>query len=316
MFVDEVTIHVEGGKGGDGAVAFFPNRKGPCGGNGGDGGSVIVKASLYQKSLNKLASKNRQYKADNGNPGESFNKDGKFGSNLVIEVPLHTDLINLKTKQVIHVDSYDKEYLLCKGGHGGKGNDSFKSATNRAPKQAEKGTSGEQAIFRCVLKLIADVGLIGFPNAGKSSLLNELTAAAVKTAPYPFTTLEANLGDCDGTIIADIPGLIEGAAEGKGLGHRFLKHIEKVKLIFHCISCETDDFLNSYTTIRSELARYNPVLLEKEEVVLITKIDLLTPTVRTRRLNKISKELGVKVIGVSIHDSDALSSLRQKISQR
>lgn len=314
MFIDEVTIHVKAGNGGDGAVAFFPNRQGPCGGNGGDGGNIIVKASHFQKSLNKLASKNKQFIADNGSPGESYNKDGKFGKNLVIEVPINTDLINLQTKKVITISTYDTEYVICKGGKGGRGNDAFKSSTNRAPKHAEKGTQGEQAIFRCVLKLIADVGLVGFPNAGKSSLLNELTAAAVKTAPYPFTTLEANLGDCDGTILADIPGLIEGAAEGKGLGHRFLKHIEKVKLIFHCISCETEDFFKAYTTIRSELARYNPVLLEKKEVILITKIDLLPPLERKKALRNISKKLGASVLGVSIHDPDAIVNLKKTIS--
>ena len=316
MLIDEVTIHLEAGKGGDGAVAFFPNRQGPCGGNGGDGGNIVVKASRYLKSLNKLASKNRQFTAEDGKPGESFNKDGKFGKNLIIEVPLHTDLINLQTKEVVHIDTYDKEVELCKGGKGGRGNDTFKSSTNRAPKHAEKGTQGEHAIFRCVLKLIADVGLIGFPNAGKSSLLNELTAASVKTAPYPFTTLEANLGDCNGVIIADIPGLIEGAAEGKGLGHRFLKHIEKVQLLIHCISCETDDFFKAYTTIRSELARYNPVLLEKKEIVLLTKVDLLEPSSRLKTVSRVAKELGAVVIGVSIHDPDAIEKLKVIISKR
>lgn len=314
MFIDEVTIHVNAGKGGDGSVSFFPNRQGPCGGNGGDGGNVIVKASPYLKSLNKLASKNNQFVAENGFPGESYNKDGKFGANLIIEVPLNTDLINLKTKEIIHIDSYEKTYVVCRGGKGGRGNDAFKSSTNRAPKHAEKGGSGEQAIFRCVLKLIADVGLIGFPNAGKSSLLNELTAAAVKTAPYPFTTLEANLGDCNGTIIADIPGLIEGAAEGKGLGHRFLKHIEKVKLIFHCISCESVDYFKAYTTIRSELARYNPILLEKKEMILLTKIDLLSPSERKKIVRKVSKELNAPVFGISIHDPDAIEELKKTIS--
>ncbi len=314
MFIDEVTIHVNAGKGGDGSVSFFPNRQGPCGGNGGDGGNIIVKASPYLKSLNKLASKNRQFVAENGLPGESYNKDGKFGANLIVEVPLNTDLINLKTKEIIHIDSYEKTYVVCRGGKGGRGNDAFKSATNRAPKHAEKGGLGEQAIFRCVLKLIADVGLIGFPNAGKSSLLNELTAAAVKTAPYPFTTLEANLGDCNGTIIADIPGLIEGAAEGKGLGHRFLKHIEKVTLIFHCISCESEDYFKAYTTIRSELARYKPSLLEKKEMILLTKIDLLSLSERKKIVRKASKELNAPVFGISIHCPDAIEELKKTIS--
>lgn len=313
MFTDEVTIHVKAGKGGDGSVSFFPMKQGPCGGNGGAGGSVVVRASRYLRNLNKLSAQRGQFVAEDGFPGESYNKDGKWGKNCVIEVPLNTELTDIVTKRKIIVSEYDTEYILCRGGRGGNGNDTYKSATNRAPKYAEKGFPGEEARFRCVLKLIADAGLIGFPNAGKSSLLNELTRAGVKTASYPFTTLEPNLGDCDGKIIADIPGLIEGAAEGKGLGHRFLKHIEKVHLLFHCISCETEDFKKAYDTIRSELARYNPALLEKDEKILITKIDMVDPKQRSKLLKKIEKELLHDVLGVSIHDADAISQLKNII---
>jgi GTP-binding protein len=313
MFTDEVTIHVKAGKGGDGSVSFFPMKQGPCGGNGGAGGNVVARASNYLRNLNKLSAQRGQFVAEDGSPGESYNKDGKWGKNCVIEVPLNTEITDIVTKRKIVVSDYETEYLLCRGGRGGNGNDKYKSATNRAPKYAEKGFPGEEARFRCVLKLIADVGLIGFPNAGKSSLLNELTRAGVKTAPYPFTTLEPNLGDCDGKIIADIPGLIEGAAEGKGLGHRFLKHIEKVHMLFHCISCETDDYKQAYDTIRSELARYNPTLLEKDEKVLITKLDMVEPKQRTKLLKKIEKELSHEVLGVSIHDAEAISSLKKII---
>lgn len=312
MLIDEVYINVKAGKGGAGRVAFFPMKSGPCGGDGGDGGSVIVRGKREVKNLNSLAQK-KSFVAEDGGQGENFNKTGHRGADAIINVPLNTEIINTMLKTKIVITEPDRDYFICHGGKGGRGNDKFKSATNQTPKHADPGLPGESAHFKIILKLIADAGFIGLPNAGKSSLLNEITNARVATAPYPFTTLEPNLGAFENFIIADVPGLIEGASTGKGLGSRFLKHIEKVKVLYHCISCENEKPEEVYATIRKELMQSNPLLTEKREILLLTKLDLIEPKKRANTLKSLEKKLKLPVLGVSIHDLDSIEALKASI---
>jgi len=224
MFIDEARITVKGGQGGYGKVAFFRNRKGPSGGNGGKGGDVYAVATSNLTHLKNYVEV-FEYMAENGEPGGDNHKTGAGGKDLLLKMPIGTTIIDTSIKKEIVLDKNHPKILLCAGGQGGLGNSAFKSSVNQTPKKAEVGKKGEEKEFALILKLIADFGLIGLPNAGKSSLLNSLTAANVKTADYPFTTLEPNLGVYEGKVIADVPGLIEGASSGKGLGIKFLKHI-------------------------------------------------------------------------------------------
>jgi GTP-binding protein len=314
MLIDEVYINVKAGRGGAGRVAFFPMKSGPCGGDGGDGGAVIVRGKKEVKNLNAYAQK-KAFVAEDGGQGENFNKTGRRGADIILYVPLNTEVVNTMLKTVTVISEPDKDYFMCKGGKGGRGNDKFKSATNQTPKHAEPGTPGESAHFKFILKMIADAGFIGLPNAGKSSLLNEITNARVPTAPYPFTTLEPNLGAFEDFVIADVPGLIEGASKGKGLGSRFLKHIEKVKVLYHCISCENESPEATYATIRTELSQSNPLLVEKKEIILLTKIDLLEPKKRPTFIKALEKKLKLPVLGVSIHDLDSIEELKKSIRE-
>ncbi|MFH0773141.1 MAG: GTPase ObgE [bacterium] len=312
MLIDEVYVNAKAGKGGAGRVAFFPMKSGPCGGDGGDGGNVIVRGKKEVKNLNNFAQK-KAFIADDGGQGENFNKTGHRGADSILYVPFNTEIINTMLKAKIVVTELDRDYVICRGGKGGRGNNQFKSATNQTPKYADPGLPGESFHFKIILKLIADAGFIGLPNAGKSSLLNEITNARVATAPYPFTTLEPNLGAFEQYIIADVPGLIEGASKGKGLGSRFLKHIEKVKVLYHCISSESEVPEKDYTIIRTELGNSNPLLTEKKELILLTKIDLMEPLLRKKRIVALSKKLGLPVLGVSIHDLDSIEELKKSI---
>ena len=308
MFIDEAEIRVKGGHGGAGAVAFFAKRSGPSGGTGGKGGNIIAEVNNNHSDLKKYLEKS-DYQAKNGFPGGSNRKIGANGKDLVLYFPSGTTFINLETSEEFELNDSRPKILLCYGGYPGRGNDAFKSATYQTPKKAEPGFPGKKKRFKLILKLIADFGLIGLPNAGKSSLLNVLTAANVKTADYPFTTLEAILGSYNGKIIADIPGLIEGASKGKGLGIKFLKHIEKVKLILHCISVESDNQEKDYQTITQELKNYNESLVKKESIILLTKIDL----VDKKSLNKKIKQLGrfnEKIIPISIYQEKSIETLK------
>ena len=314
MLIDEVYINAKAGRGGSGRVAFFPMKSGPCGGDGGDGGDVIMRGKREVKNLNSLYQK-KSFVAENGAQGENFSKTGHRGADSIIYVPLNTEVINTMLKTTLIIEEPDKDYIICKRGRGGFGNEKFKSATNQTPKHADIGTPGESYHFKIILKLIADAGFIGLPNAGKSSLLNEITNARVATAPYPFTTLEPNLGAFENYVIADVPGLIEGASKGKGLGSRFLKHVEKVKVLYHCISAESETPEKEYATIRTELENSNPLLIEKKELILLTKIDLLDPKERKNRIALLEKKLKLPVIGVSIHDLDSIEGLKKSIRE-
>jgi len=311
MFVDEAYITVKAGDGGNGKVSFFRNKSGPDGGNGGDGGDIYAVLDPNMTTLSLYLEK-RELQAESGGMGDRNRKFGKKGEDLEFKVPKGTILVDQRTGEKIEIDEYNRKVLVCRGGKGGYGNDMFKSSTNQVPRFAEPGKKGKEKKLKLILRLIADVGFIGFPNAGKSSLLNELTSAQVRVAPYPFTTLEPNLGVCEGKIIADIPGLIEGASNGKGLGITFLKHIEKVTLLLHCISIESIDLLKDYATVRNELGLYNKALLEKESIVLLTKVDLVDEATISKKCKEL-QDKGIKNLPISIHDFKRLSDLKKII---
>ncbi|MBI9073252.1 MAG: GTPase ObgE [Melioribacteraceae bacterium] len=284
MFFDFAEISICAGKGGNGAVAFrkekFIPKGGPSGGNGGDGGSVIFEAHHNLLTLMDFRYK-RKYEAENGVQGGQSRKDGKNGKDLVVLVPVGTVIKDAASKEVLFdFNENGKKYTVAKGGRGGKGNSNFATPTNRAPRYAQDGKPGEDRIVILELKLIADVGLVGFPNAGKSTLISVISAAKPKIADYPFTTLEPNLGivqyrDYKSFVVADIPGIIEGAHEGKGLGHKFLKHIERTKILLILIDSTSEDFQKEFDTLMNELESYSKVLREKKFMVAISKLDLI-----------------------------------------
>jgi len=285
MFIDYSEIEIKAGDGGNGAVAFrrekYVPKGGPAGGNGGDGGNVILRAYHNLATLLDLRYK-KLYKADDGAPGANSLKDGKSGSDIIIKVPVGTMIKDTKTgKLLFDLDRDGAEYLAAKGGRGGKGNSNFATPTNQAPRYAEDGKPGESRKIVLELKLIADIGLVGFPNAGKSTLISSISAARPKIADYPFTTLEPNLGivhykDYKTFTVADIPGIIEGAHEGKGLGIKFLRHIERTKIILFLIDITSENYQQDYKVLLNELKSYSPKLAHKKKIVALTKADLIT----------------------------------------
>lgn len=312
MFIDEAEITVQGGEGGAGKVSFYINKKGPSGGNGGKGGDIYFVASQNVSDLKKY-SKVILFKAGNGQPGGANKRLGANGKDLYLEVPINTTITDDKTKEQITLSDLNSKILVCQGGEGGMGNDSFKTSTNRTPKQATPGKPGQERILNLILKLIADYGLIGLPNAGKSSLLNILTNANVRIANYPFTTLEPNLGVYKGKILADIPGLIEGASSGKGLGIKFLKHIEKVTLLLHCISVESENSEKDYQTVVEEIGKYNKNILDKKTVILLTKTDLVSREIISEKI-KFLKKFKKEILPVSIFQQNLLDRLKSVLT--
>ncbi|MDA1337334.1 MAG: GTPase ObgE [bacterium] len=276
-FIDEVKIHVKAGKGGDGVVRWLSSKEtefgGPSGGDGGRGGNVYAKALRDVHLLSRYRSR-KEAAADNGNDGQAKNLFGANGKDLDLSFPVGSIITNIESGEKFSLNEEGERILLLSGGFGGRGNRSFKSSRNQSPDKATPGKPGQEANFYIEVELIAHIGLIGLPNAGKTSLLNELTAAHGKIGDYPFTTLEPSLGEMYGYIIADIPGLVEGAAEGKGLGHKFLRHIKRTKILVHVISLQNNDILVAYQTVRKELKVYDPTLLLKKEIILLTKTDL------------------------------------------
>lgn len=285
MFFDHVFIQLTAGKGGNGVVAWrrekYIPKGGPCGGNGGKGGSIIIQADVEIPSLDWYRHR-RLIKAENGAAGGSNLRQGRNGQDLIILVPCGTLVKNPKTGEILHDFTVDKDkWVACKGGRGGRGNESFKSPTHRAPNTCTEGTEGEALEVELELKLIADVGLVGFPNAGKSTLISALAGLKVKIAPYPFTTLQPNLGfiqldNYKRIYIADIPGIIEGANLNKGLGFEFLRHIERTKVLIFILDASGIDGRNptdDYSILRKEIEAYNPELLERPYLVVLNKID-------------------------------------------
>lgn len=311
MFVDDITIRVRAGSGGKGAVSFNKNlnQYGPTGGSGGDGGSVYFEGSSNFSILSKYRFK-KEFSAKDGQNGKGQFCDGITAEHLILPVPAGTVIHNLAIGTDQEIVSVGERVLAARGGRGGKGNFHFRSSTNTRPKQFEYGTAGENFSIRLELKLIADVGFIGLPNVGKSSLLNELTSAKSKVANYQFTTLEPNLGAYYGLILADIPGLIEGASSGKGLGIKFLRHIERTKAFFHIISAESLDPYKDYKIIRKELGTYNKALLKKKEYIFLGKSDTVSSAeLKNKFLLLKKKKLLAKAF--SIHDFESIEIIKK-----
>ena len=299
MFIDFAEIEVKAGNGGHGCVSFrrekFIAKGGPNGGNGGRGGDVIFRADSNLTTLLDFKYK-RHYKAINGRPGEGSLKAGKSGEDIVIRVPTGTVLIDADTQQVIaDLDEDDREIVVARGGRGGRGNTHFKSSTNQTPRQAENGRAGESIRLNLELKLLADVGLVGLPNAGKSTMLSVLSEARPKIADYPFTTLIPNLGivkirDHKSFVMADIPGIIEGASHGKGLGLQFLRHIQRTRLVVYLIDAFTDDIEETLSTLKTELTQYDRLLAKRPALVVLNKIDLFDEDARKMISKKANPE--------------------------
>lgn len=278
MLVDQLEIYAKAGDGGDGVVRWnrlkFRPKAGPAGGDGGRGGDVFVRAV---RDLNILAkyTGSKKFAAKNGGHGRSQSQFGKGSNDIYIDLPIGSKITDIERKRSFELHTEGQTVKILSGGAGGYGNEHFKSSTNRAPEEATKGRPGEEGNFFIELSLIADVGLVGLPNAGKSSLLNALTNASSKVGSYQFTTLEPHLGSLFGYVLADIPGLIEGAHTGKGLGIKFLKHIERTKMLLHLVSLELEDPKKEYELIKNELANFNSALIEKESWIVLTKMDLV-----------------------------------------
>lgn len=320
MFIDDVKIQVRAGNGGDGNVAFnnAKNALGPTGGKGGNGGSVYIEGVGDLGALVQFSHK-KEITGVAGEKGGKQMKDGVNGADLVLKIPFGTIVHNLSTKEVVEITAIGQKVLVALGGKGGKGNFLYRSSRNTSPIKFQRGRPGEELEIRLELKLIADIGLIGLPNVGKSSLLNCLTNAKSKVANYAFTTLEPNLGVYFDLILADIPGLIEGASEGKGLGIKFLRHIERTKTLFHFISAESSDLLRDYKVIRQELGAYNKELLNRTEHIFLSKTDLISKEELSQKLEKL-KPLDKAIIPISVIDESSLEQvhklLREIIKQK
>lgn len=322
-FLDEAKIFVKAGDGGNGACSFrhekFIEFGGPDGGNGGDGGNVIFVA---KENLNTLIDFRYQqhFKAQRGFPGSHKCCTGAKGKDLYIQVPVGTEIVAEDGRTVLaDLTQSGEEFVVAHGGHGGRGNDSFKTSTNQAPEYAEEGTPGEELWVWLRLKLIADVGLVGLPNAGKSTLLTALTRARPKIADYPFTTIHPNLGvahtDNRDLVLADIPGLIEGAHNGIGLGVHFLKHVERCNVIIHLLDATSDHLTKDYQIIRHELEAYSPFLAQKPEVIALNKCDALTPEEIKKKQTSLKRKTKKQIYAISAVAHQNLTELMREVAQ-
>lgn len=327
MFIDRVKIVIKAGHGGSGVTAFrrekFVARGGPSGGDGGRGGDVWLEADEGLNTLLHLRY-NPEHRAERGRHGEGSNRHGKDGGDVTVKVPVGTQVIDTETEGMIFdFTEPGQRFLAAKGGRGGFGNAHFTTSTNRAPRYHQTGTEGDERELQLELKLIADVGLVGFPNAGKSTLISVISAAKPKIADYPFTTLEPNLGvvdmgDYKTFVVADIPGLIEGAHEGAGLGHRFLRHVERTKVILHLVdvsSLSGRDPVEDYRIINRELANYNEELAERPQIVVATKIDALDDPERLESLRAEAEKDEKPFFAISSAANKGLKELLAKVMQ-
>ncbi|TSC67452.1 MAG: GTPase ObgE [Parcubacteria group bacterium Gr01-1014_73] len=315
MLIDELKIHLKAGDGGNGVVRWRHEKgkelAGPGGGNGGKGGDVFARAI---RDIGGLAQYRhvKELSAGRGGDGENFGRHGKNGADLFLAVPTGSVLINAETHERFELLNEGETLKILQGARGGLGNEHFKNSFNTSPRESTLGSVGELADFSIELQLFADAGLIGLPNAGKSSLLNELSNANAKVGSYQFTTLEPNLGALYGFVLADIPGLIEGAAEGKGLGHKFLRHIRRTKILLHCISLENEDAAVVWQTIRDELRKYDSELLKKKEIIILTKTDLVE-ALALKKAEKTVKKLCPDVFSVSILDEQSIKNFSDSL---
>ena len=320
-FLDQVKIYVKAGNGGDGSPSFrrekFIEHGGPDGGDGGKGGSVILKS---ERNLNTLIDYRYQqhHKAERGENGMGQNRTGKSGEDLILKVPLGTQVFEEDNKTLIYDFTKSGEtFIAASGGKGGLGNTRFKSSTNRTPRKFTKGVPGEEFTICLQLKTIADIGIIGLPNAGKSSLLAAITNATPKIANYQFTTLNPNLGvasyDDKEITIADIPGLIEGAHEGTGLGIQFLKHIERCKTILHLIDITVNDIEKAYNQVKNELSSYSSELVKKKELIVLNKVDLVEDELVKEIINDFSKKINGEILLLSTLDKNLVSKIKAKL---
>jgi len=314
-FVDELRIYAKAGDGGDGVVRWrndkYEPKGGPAGGNGGNGGDVYLRAT---KDLGILAkySHNPKFLAEDGDAGQGRGLYGKNGENTYIDIPVGSVVINQETEERIEMNEDGQEVKILTGGRGGLGNVHFKASTNTTPVEWTPGKPGQDADYLIELELFADAGFVGLPSAGKSSLLNELTNSKSKVAEYHFTTLDPHLGKYHEFILADIPGIIEGASTGKGLGYKFLRHIKRTKLLVHLVSFEYGDgMMERYTGIRKELEDYDKDLGEKEEIILLTKTDLVDSEEIERKIKEFEKT-GNKVFTISLYDNDSVKEFSDK----
>ena len=316
-FVDEIKVFMQAGRGGDGVVRWLHEKGkefgGPAGGNGGKGGDVYARAIRDLSILARYRHKTK-FQAENGEAGKKRVMHGKGGEDLIIDVPVGTVITNFNTGKKHNLVKEEETALLLKGGNGGFGNDHFKSSTNVCPQEWTQGEKSECADFLIELELIADAGFIGLPSAGKSSLLNTLTHAHAKIGAYSFTTLSPNLGDFYGFILADIPGLIEGASSGKGLGFSFLRHIKRTKIVLHCVSLENEDAQLAYRTVQEEFKKYGNDLANKKDIIILTKSDIASASVSEKTLQEM-KKLREDVFVVSIHNPDSIKQFRDFLIQ-
>lgn len=319
-FTDQITVYIEAGDGGDGVIRWRREagvaKGGPAGGDGGDGGDVYVRAVRDISLLGRYAHKDK-FEAEDGEDGGSNNRTGASGEDLTIDLPVGSVIKSAETQSGFELTEEGETRKLLSGGEGGLGNTQFKSSTNQAPYKQTDGEEGGSGHFHIELKLPVDAGFVGLPNAGKSSLVNELTNADSQVGSYEFTTLSPHLGDLYGYVLADIPGLIKGAADGKGLGHEFLRHVSRTKMIIHCVSLENDNVVEAYQTIRDELAAHDEKLAKKPEIIVLTKTD----TVDESTVEKAKETLAEvaehdDIYTTSILDDEAIKTFRDGLVKK